>query len=222
MPHFLGNAAHPFGFNDPDSEAAKPGDVFRTVTYPYSTAILVIVPIDNVVAAVLDGPVLPVDLEHMLRVGLFGGPAGDAVGNIQRDLARFLLYAVTFDDECLSNMREVEVVIEFRGCPDLSGFDSSVIRGRILNEVRLLPIPEVQLKILQNSALVSFDGEMVVGLSLRDQILGQLALRQQGIGAHILAPDIDSVQQRDGHLDFVRAFDFFAIFYWQGTNFFWV
>jgi hypothetical protein len=63
---------------------------------------------------------------------------------------------------------------------------------------------------------------MVVSLSLCDKIFGQFALRQQGIGAHVLALDIDSVQQRDGHLDFVCAFDFFAIFYRQGTNFFWV
>ena len=63
---------------------------------------------------------------------------------------------------------------------------------------------------------------MVVSLSLCDQILGQLALRQQGISANIHALDIDRIQQRDDHLDFVRAFDFFAIFYRQGTNFFWV
>jgi hypothetical protein len=75
---------------------------------------------------------------------------------------------------------------------------------------------------LQDSGLVSFYSEMVVSLSLCDQILGQLALGQQGIGANILALDIDGIQQWDGHLDFVRAFDFFAIFYGQGANFFWV
>ena len=63
---------------------------------------------------------------------------------------------------------------------------------------------------------------MVVSLSLCDQILAQLALRQQGIGANIHALDIDRVQQRDSYLDFVCAFDFFAIFYRQGTNFFGV
>ena len=81
---------------------------------------------------------------------------------------------------------------------------------------------EEQIQILQNTGLVSFDGKMVVGLSLRDQILGQLTLRQQGIGANILALNINGIQQRDGHLDLVGAFDFFTIFYWQGANFFWV
>jgi len=61
-----------------------------------------------------------------------------------------------------------------------------------------------------------------VSLSLCDQILGQLALRQQGIGANILALDIDRFQERDSYLDLVGAFDFFTIFYRQGTNFFWV
>ena len=37
-------------------------------------------------------------------------------------------------------------------------------------------------------------GEMVVSLSLCDQILGQLALRQQGIGAHILPLNINGIQ----------------------------
>lgn len=178
MSHFLSDAAYPFGFNDSNCEAAKPGDVFRTVTDPYSAAILVIIPIKDVVAAVLYAPVFAVDLEHLLRAGLFCGSTGDAVGSIQRSLAGLFLYAVPLDDECLSNVRKIEVVVELRGCPDLSRFDSSVIRRRILNELRLLPVPEVQLKILQNSGLVSFDGEMVVSLTLCDQIFGQLALCQ--------------------------------------------
>ena len=63
---------------------------------------------------------------------------------------------------------------------------------------------------------------MVVRLSLCDEILSQLALRQQGIGADIFTLDINGIQQRNGRLDLVRAFDFFAIFYRQDANFFWV
>jgi len=59
-------------------------------------------------------------------------------------------------------------------------------------------------------------------LALPDQAVGQLALRQQGIGTHLLALNIDGLQQGDGHLDFVGAFDFFTIRYGQGANFFWV
>jgi hypothetical protein len=35
---------------------------------------------------------------------------------------------------------------------------------------------------------------MVVSFSIRDQIFGQLSLRQQGVGAYILALDINGVQ----------------------------
>ena len=133
MSHLLGDAADPFGLDDSNSKSTKPGDVFRTITYPYPAAILVIVPINDVVAAVLDNPVLTVDLEHMLRVGLFASSTGNSIGNIQRAFAGLFLYAVPLDDECLSDVREVEVRVELRGCPDLSGFDSSVIGGRMLN-----------------------------------------------------------------------------------------
>jgi hypothetical protein len=61
-----------------------------------------------------------------------------------------------------------------------------------------------------------------MGMTLLDQVLGQLALGQQGIGGHILALNIDGLQQGDGHLDLVGAFDFFLVFYGQGANFFWV
>jgi hypothetical protein len=48
-----------------------------------------------------------------------------------------------------------------------------------------------------------------------DQIVGDLALGQQGIGGNIFALNIDGVKQRDGGFDFVGAFDF-VILYGQG------
>jgi hypothetical protein len=47
-------------------------------------------------------------------------------------------------------------------------------------------------------------------------------LGQQSIGRHVLALNIDGIEQRDSHLDLVGAFDFFIVFYGQGTDFFWV
>jgi hypothetical protein len=49
---------------------------------------------------------------------------------------------VPFDDERLSDMGKVKVVVEFGCGPDLSDFDSSMVRERILNEIQLLPILE--------------------------------------------------------------------------------
>ena len=75
---------------------------------------------------------------------------------------------------------------------------------------------------MQNAALVSFDGEMIMGMTFLDQVLGELALGQQGISRHILALNIDGIKQWDSHFDLVGAFDFFIVFYGQGTDFFWV
>src|SRR2546429_1223113 len=61
--------------------------------------------------------------------------------------------------------------------------------------------------IFQNSRLIAFDGEMVMRLALGDQIVGQLALRQQGIGTDLLALNGDGFEQWDGGLDLVGAFD---------------
>jgi hypothetical protein len=157
-----------------DSEAAKPGDVFRTVTFPYSTAIFVIVPIKNVVAAVLNGPVLRLILSTRCGSARSGILLVMPQAISREFLPLFFFYAVPLDEEGLFDVtRKVEVRVELRGCPDLSGFDSSMIGGRRFNEMRFSTI-----QILKNSWLVSFDGEMVVGLSLCDQIPGQLALRQ--------------------------------------------
>jgi hypothetical protein len=34
--------------------------------------------------------------------------------------------------------------------------------------------------------------------------------------------DIDGIEKRDGHPDFVSALELFIAFYGQGTDFFWV
>ena len=43
--HLLRHTSSAFGFEHPDGETAKPGDVFRTMAGPDATAVLIIVPI---------------------------------------------------------------------------------------------------------------------------------------------------------------------------------
>jgi hypothetical protein len=74
---------------------------------------------------------------------------------------------------------------------------------------------------LKKTGLVVFDGEVVMSFTLADQIVGDLALGQQGIGGNLFALDIDGIQQRDGGLDFVGALNL-LVRYGQGTYFFWV
>src|SRR5205823_13986681 len=117
-------------------ETAKPRDVFRAVTGADATAVFIIGPIDNVVTTVLNRPVTAVDFENLMRAGLLGGPTGDAVGNVQSALSSLFLRDVPLDDEGLADVRKVEVIVQLRGGPDFSGFDSYVIRGRMLLVMR--------------------------------------------------------------------------------------
>ena len=101
-------------------------------------------------------------------------------------------------------------------------YDAPVVGRRVLDIIGR-PIPsilKVELQVFQRPGLIAFDGEMVMATAPH-HVVGQLALRQQGVGRHILAPDVDGLQQRPGHLDLVRAFAFFPIFifYGQGTHF---
>lgn len=42
---------------------------------------------------------------------------------------------MAFNGEGLSDMREVEIVIELRGGPDFSDFDAAMVRGGIVDEL---------------------------------------------------------------------------------------
>ncbi len=57
LSHFLCDATHAFGFDDSNGESPESGDVFRAVASAYTTAVFIVVPIDDVVAAILDAPV---------------------------------------------------------------------------------------------------------------------------------------------------------------------
>jgi len=61
-----------------------------------------------------------------------------------------------------------------------------------------------------------------MGVTLPDQVIGDVALGQKGIGGNIFALNIAGLQQRDDGLDFVGALELIAIIYGQGTDFFWV
>ena len=157
-----------------------------------------------------------------MGASFLGGAAGEAVGRVQRIFSRLFLGHVSLDEEGLAHMRKVEIGVEFRGGPDFTGFEAAVIGRGMLGEVGLAPLPEVKLQVFEKSRLIAFDGEIVVRLALLDQIFGEFTLCEQGVGGDVLACNIDGLQQRDGHLNLVRAFDFFPAFYGQATDFFWV
>ncbi len=128
---------------------------------------------------------------------------------------------VPLDEKGLADVREVEIVVQLGRGPDLSGFQASVIGSRRLDEIRLAPMLEVEFQVFQKCRLVPFDGEIIMRLALADQIVGESALGQPGVGGNVLARDVGRLQQQDGRLDLVRAFDLSTAFYGQGAHFFW-
>jgi hypothetical protein len=91
----------------------------------------------------------------------------------------------------------------------------------MLNKIRFLPVLEEQGYIIENAALVCFNGEMIMGMTLGNDVLGDGALGQQSIGRDIFALNGDGIEQGNGHLDLVGAFRFVTVFQGQGTHFFW-
>ena len=74
---------------------------------------------------------------------------------------------------------------------------------------------------MKKTGLIVFDGEVVMRFSAADDMVGDFALVEQGIGSNIFALNIDGIQQRDGGFDFVGALNI-LVGYGQSTYFFWV
>jgi hypothetical protein len=66
---------------------------------------------------------------------------------------------------------------------------------------------EEQADIGQQGRLVVFDGEQVMGAPLFDQVAGELALGEQGVGGEGLASDVHALEERDEHPDLVGLFE---------------
>jgi len=189
----LSNAAHPFGFDDAYGETAQSGHVFRAMTSSNAAAVFVIVPIDDVMATVFDTPVPPVGGKNAFGIGLFRGSAGNAIGGYTGVFAAFFICGFPLDDKSLSDMGKVEIGVEFCCGPDFTDFDSAVVRRIALYIIRLLAVCKEQGDVLKQSGLVVFDSEVVMSVTF-DQVGGDVALGQQGIGRNVFAVDIDGIQ----------------------------
>ena len=120
-------------------------------------------------------------------------------------------------------MWKIQIAVEFRSGPNAACFNSPMIGWGKIDEVWLSPIMKEQLNISEESWLVVFGSEVIMCPSLLDQIDGQLALRIHGIGGDGLVFQVDGVQKRNRHSDFVGLFDLLCVaFYRQATDFFWV
>lgn len=120
-------------------------------------------------------------------------------------------------------MGEVQVVIELGGDPEVSDFDAAML-GAVQGGVIGFPVELVKIGggVFKQVFLIGFDGEVVVRAALLNQIVGQFALGEQGIGGDGFVLDIDDLQQRNSGFDFVGLFFLVAALYRQGAHFFWV
>jgi hypothetical protein len=95
-------------------------------------------------AAVFDAPVAAVGGKNALRVGLFRGSAGDAVGDFTGVLAAFFIGGFALDDKSLSDVRKVQIAVEFGCGPDFADFDAAVIRRVAMDKIGILAVFKIK------------------------------------------------------------------------------
>lgn len=173
LPHFLRGAGGCFfALNDySGGKASEPADVLRTVSGANAAAIFIVIPVDDIMAAVFDAPVAAISSQNLLRIGLLRRVIGNAIGGFGGRLAGFFCDAVSFNHKSLTNVREIQIVVEVGGSPYFAGFNPAMVRRSNVNEIRFLPIREEELDVFKECRLVSFDGKVIVRLTFRDQVI---------------------------------------------------
>jgi len=144
--------------------------------------------------AVFDTPVPAVGGKHVLRIGLLRSSAGDAIGDFTGVFTAFFICGFPLDDKSLSDVGKVQIAVEFGCGPDFADFDPAVIRRVAMDKIGVLTVFKIQRDVLKKSGLVVFDGEVVMSFTVPDQIVGDLALGQQGIGGNFFALNIDGIK----------------------------
>lgn len=91
-----------------------------------SASVLIKVPVKNVMATVFDGPMAPVGGEYFGGIGLVRRSAVNAIGYFTGDFAGFVADGFSFDGEGLTDMREVQIVVQFGCSPYFSSVDAAV------------------------------------------------------------------------------------------------
>lgn len=135
----------------------------------YSTSVFVVIPVDDVVAAVFNTPVAAIDSQNLVGIGLVWRLTGDAINDFTRDFPGFFLDSLPFDHEDLAKAGEIEIIIEFRRCPDLSDLDSAMAGIRAGGR-RFAAIFKIETDFFEESRLVAFDGKVIIGLPVFDQM----------------------------------------------------
>jgi hypothetical protein len=107
-----GDAVAGLRLDDADGEAAQRGDVGGAVLRTDGAAILVPVPVQNVVTAVFDRPVAAIEAQYAGGVGAVAGMTGQPVDGLGGGLAGFLVHVVALDGEGLADTGKIQIVLD--------------------------------------------------------------------------------------------------------------
>lgn len=96
------------------------------MTFTDAASVFVVEVVEDVVTAVFDDPMAPIDRENLLRRGHFLGAAGDAVGQFPAGFAGLFVVTDALDQEGLLYMGEIDELVDCLGDPNAPGFNSAM------------------------------------------------------------------------------------------------
>jgi len=88
--------------------------------------------------------------------------------------------------------------------------------------VRFAAVFKDQANVFDDRGLIVFGDKDVVSRPLFDKIVREFALCEQCVGGDRLPVNVEPINDRDEHPDFIGLFERIASFYRQSTDFFWV
>ena len=168
LPHFLSDVADAFGLNEADGKASETRDILWAITCTDSAPVFIVVPVQAPMTLVFNTPVATIDGKQLFGVRLLGREACHTIDGLGGELSGFLVDAIPLDGKNLSDMRKVQIPIELRGSPDGAGFNATMVWRLDMNEIGFCWLVEKQPDIFQESLLVAFDGEQIVGIASVD------------------------------------------------------
>lgn len=130
-----------------------------------------------------------IDIEQALGRCLLWRAARDAENRFAATFSGFLFSHLTLDQEDLTDVGKVEIIVEGRARPDAPCLDAPVCKRCRLGELgRTAPFEQL-CDVAFERGLIAFDREVVVRLT-RDEVLSQRALCQKRIGRDVPARNI--------------------------------
>lgn len=91
------------------------------------------------------------------------------------------------------------------------------------DRVRISSVLEQKSDVVKERGLIGFDGEVIMGVTLSNQVVGEFSLGEKRIGGDVFILEIEALEQRDGHADLIGLLYGLGIsLTGDGADFFWV